>query len=69
MRVVSEDEAKKKVCPFSRNNEASQYRDARCLGSDCLAWEMVKNREYTNPADLVEKDIPYDTPHGRCTAI
>ena len=58
--ILTEEEAKKKWCPFTRNgNEAGCNRagtitsrpfDA-CIASECMAWRWTHMRHFAEPAN------------------
>ena len=56
---MTEEEAKKKICPMSMNGD--QYM--RCIASRCMAWRWEQTAiEYEDPTrgfcGLAGKDIP-----------
>lgn len=38
MPVLTEDEAREKICPF-RPLPAQRYGEAMCIGARCMVWE------------------------------
>lgn len=41
MTILTEEEAKKKLCPFSLNGEFQNTENYKCFGSKCMAWRWV----------------------------
>jgi hypothetical protein len=60
---MTEEEAKRKWCPFARTADAevagynrtgvlgANLDDVKCLGSDCMAWRWMPRPLETMPSD------------------
>ncbi len=69
MRIVSDAAARAMLCPFSLSATGRVDAQMTCAVTYCMAWRERKSRQVTDPGTHVERDVPYDVPHGYCALI
>lgn len=57
--IVTEEQAKQKLCPFARSFNADETypaKDPLCIGSSCMAWDWIDNDRVMPQNYLIGED-------------